>query len=227
MEKRWGEIDKQVKAGLVVDTRLNNFLKPVFPDINERRNFIKMCLKKTKTRRMLLRAQWYTEIADDQEKVRNNRPALKIIFLMGLAEAVTKTRVGKNNIEPLKAIQDFFRYILPEDKKMLAQNFQRAFLSPKHHSLRFTSIIRILYEIRNRAVHGEDYYSFALFHESEKQKYKDYTDFGYMTSGKLGKRKRKRRVPLSVKLTYEELRDAVRRTAIENIKKASGARASR
>src|SRR5258708_860470 len=219
MENHWKKIDDLSKKGLLVDEDLHDFLKPIFPDISERTAFIKHCLKKLKTRRMLLRAQWYTEIADDKEKVRNNRPALKIIFLLALAEAIAKTRIGKNKIESLKAIQIFFQHVLPEDKKIITQNFQRALVKIKHHNLRFTSIIRILYDVRNRAVHGEDYYSFSLLDKDEKEKHKDYTDFSLITAGSLGKKYKKRRVPLDICLTYEELRDVVRRTAIENIKR--------
>jgi len=96
--KDWQEIDRQVKKELLVDIRLNNFLRSVFPNLIERRVFIGKCLKKLTTRRMLLRAQWYTEIADDMDKIRRNRPALKIVFLFGLAESIVKFRLKNKKI---------------------------------------------------------------------------------------------------------------------------------
>jgi len=219
-KKDWEKIDELTKQGLLVDRELNFFLEPVFPNTVERVTFIRRCLKKLKTRRMLLRAQWYTHIADDQEKVRNNRPALKIIFLIALAEAVTKMRISTNNIGSLEAIKNFFKYILPTDKRILMNDFQRALTKPKHHTLRFSSIISILYDVRNKAVHGEDYYSFSLLDNKRKNEFKtgEYTDWGLMTFGDLGKQNRKRRVTLDTRITYDELRDIFRRTAIENIK---------
>ena len=224
MKDAWKNLQDSITQGFLTDRELNEFLEPVFPGLSERTNFIKDCLKKLKTRRMLLHSQWYTHIADDQEKVRNNRPALKIIFLMGLAESVTKMRIGTNNIGSLEAIKKFFKYILPEDKKVLMGNFQRALAKPRHHVLRFSSIIRILYDVRNKAVHGEDYYSFSLLDNVQKDEFKNggYTHWGLMTFGDLGKLKRKRKVALDIKITYDELRDIVRRTAIANIKSLLG-----
>ena len=76
------EIDNQIKKQLITDPDLNKFLAPEFSNRKDREDFIKECLKKQKTRRMLLRAQWYTEIADDMDKIRQSRPALRIIFLI-------------------------------------------------------------------------------------------------------------------------------------------------
>lgn len=217
MKDIWKKIDKQVKQGLVIDKNLNAFLQPVFPNKNAREDFIKKCLKKTKTRRMLLRAQWYTEIADDMDKIRRGRPALRIIFLLAAAECVVKLSLGETNIPSDYAVKIFFSYISKEDKDKLIRNFKRTLLGVRHHKFRFSSIIRILYEIRNKAVHGEDYYSFSLLDEKEKKESSQYTHYGTITSGMLGKRGRKRRVSLDISLTYEELRDIIRRTAISNI----------
>lgn len=199
------------------DTELHNFLNPVFATEHGRKKFIGNCLKRITTRRMLLRAQWYVEIADDQEKVRQNRPALRLIFLMALAEAIAKNRTSNIRLGSLEAIKEFFKYISGDDKKMLHRGFRRTLLSPKHHNLRFSSILRILYDIRNRAVHGEDYFSFSLMDVADKRKHAHYTSYSLITSGYLGSRRNKKRVSLDVKLTYEDLRDIFRRTAIANI----------
>lgn len=217
----WRKLSIAVKKGLIEDKDLNNFLNPFFDSKIATKNFIKQCLKKLKTRRMMLRAQWYAEIADGLGRVRNNRPALQIIFLMSLAEGVTRLRTGAVNNDGVgskKMIHDFFKFTTTEDKKILSQKFQRALVSVKHHKLRFSSAISILYDIRNKAVHGDDFYSFSLLSEQKKKEFVDggYTTYGMMTSGFLGK-KRKRRVPLHIVLTYKELRAIIVRTAIQNI----------
>ena len=99
------------------------------------------------------------------------------------------------------------------------RSFKRALTSAATPQLRFSSIIKILYEVRNKAVHGEDFWSFFFLTKKEKEEFiKDgYTDYGLMTAGYLG-RKSKKRVSLDLTLTYEEFRDIIIRTAIANIK---------
>jgi len=215
MKKIWQNIDDAVKKQLLVDKGLNDFLKSIFPIETERQKFIQKCVRKIKTRRMLLRAQWYTEMANDQENVRQNRPALKLIFLMALAEALAKQRIGTIHIGSFDAIKEFFKYISEDDKRILSRGFKRAMLKLKHHNLRFFSILKVLYNIRNSAVHGEDYFSFSLMDPENKRME---PNLSILTSGYLGSKKRKTRVSLDVKLTYEELRDVFVRTAILNIK---------
>lgn len=218
IDKQIRKIDSSVKQGILKDKDLNNLLQPFFADKNEIENFIKKCLTKLKTRRMLLRVQWYTEIADDLEKIRQNRPALRLVFLIALAESIAKTRLGKKNISSLDAVKNFFKYILQDDKQKIINNFRRALLEMITPRLRFSSIIKILCEVRNKAVHGEDFWSFFLLEQKEKREYSHYNHYSLLVSGSLGKIGRKKRVSLSIKLTYEELRDIIIRTAIENIK---------
>jgi len=70
------------------------------------------------------------------------------------------------------------------------------------------SIITILYNVRNDAVHGKDFWSFSLISEEDKQKFeKDSTDVSWLTSGKLGPRNKKQEIFLDTSLlTYKELR---------------------
>lgn len=204
-------LDAVIKSGLMIDPKLHQFLKPFFSTTSDRQEFIAQCLKKMRTRRMLLRAQWYTEIADHQSTARDSRPALNIIFLMGMAESLAKARTNQK-LSPNTAAKTFFDCISDADKKMLQQKFRRTLLSMKHHNLRFSSIIRILYEIRNKAVHGEDFFSFTLLRQPQNT-------HSMITSGTLvSKRKNRRRVSLDIGITYHELRDIFRRTAIANIK---------
>ena len=224
----WKAIDDMTKRALVSDPDLNNFLTPFLPNKMDRRAFIRQCLRKLKTRRMLLRSQWYTELADRMHKVREGRDGLRLIFLMGMAEGVTKQKLGTNHIGSLDAILRFFRHISPEDKTAVRRGIRRALVSARHHKLLFSSIVRILYEVRNEAVHGEDFYSFSLLNPREKKKHIEYMHFGLITSGSLGKagftkrgnRRRKRRVALDISMTYPELRNMMVRTAIANIRDA-------
>lgn len=196
---------------LLLDKKLHDFLKPVFTDDIGRKDFIKKCLKKSATKRMLLRAQWYTEIADGQEKVKRDRPALRLIFLMALAECIAKQRTGNIDLPSFKAIREFFGYISDGDKNILYKG-----IKPQNRNLRFLSILKILYNVRNMAVHGEDYFSFSLMEKEKKEKCDD--GYSLATFGYFGKKGRKEKVLLSIKLTYGELSGIFRKTAIANIK---------
>ena len=218
-------LNKAIKKGLEIDPGLHKFLNPIFNDVQGRHKFIKKCLRTLKARRMLLRAQWYTEIAEHQSKMKYGRPALRIIFLMSMAESLAKARTN-STLGSLAAIKAFFKFILKQDREFMRRNFRRALLGPKISKLRFSSIIRILYEVRNQAVHGEDFFSFSLM-DAEDKKEKElghYTHYGTITSGDLvkynkkTKKKNRQRVSLDISLTYTELSEIFSRTAIENIK---------
>lgn len=227
----WREIDKMVKKELLKNRELNNLLTPFFNSESSRKEFIQKCLKKQKTRRMLLRTQWYSEIAEGLDVVKSNRPALQIIFLMSLAEGVARLKTDKDGDDTVSSrsmIKEFFSRTTTQDRKLIAQKFKRALVKIEYHNLRFSSAVNILYDIRNRAVHGNDFYSFSLLNENQKKEFVDggYTHYGIMTTGFLGKtgktrsgnKRRKQRVRLDISLTYKELKNIVIRTAIENIK---------
>lgn len=209
------------KQGISEDVALKTVLRPFFQNNANTQNFVNQCLKKIKTRRMLLRLQWFLEIADDIEKIRADRPALRLIFLMALAEGTANQNL-RSNLNSAKAINEFFRHILLEDKIQLLRNFRYSMGNPRTARLRFSSIIKILYDVRNKAVHGEDFWSFSFLRQEQKEQWEreQYTDYGLLTTGHLGKKGRKRRVVLELTITYEEFRDIVIRTAIENIKAA-------
>ena len=219
IKKTTSKLNQLITKGIFVDPGPNWLLTPFFAGRKEREDFIQKCLARLKTRRMLLRVQWYVEIADGVGKVKQNRPALNLIFLMAFAESIAKQRTGKNSNDSLAMVKDFFKYISEEDSRLLQYGFRRTLLAPRTQRLRFSSIVRILYDIRNRAVHGEDFWSFNLLQKEEKEKFKQekYTDYGMLTSGSLGKRGKKRRVSLDTSLTYEDLRGIFIRTAITNI----------
>lgn len=205
--------DKAVKKGILEDEELHQFLSPYVPVKENRNKFIKSCLRKMKTRRMLLRLHWYSQLADDIDKAKQARPALQIIFLMAMAEGLVGEKRGDKNLPPRWAINDFFSEIGSDDKQILQNNIRRSVGSPILSNLRFSSIVSILYEVRNKAVHGKEYWQFSLADNSDTQ-----GGVIRLTHGWLGKSRKKRRVPLDVKITYEMLRDIFARTAINNIK---------
>jgi len=94
--------------------------------------------------------------------------------------------------------------------------FRRTLTATGRQTLRFSSIIRILYQIRNDAVHGEEFWKFSLV---DKKHHKDVKEphWSLLTTGRLGTKKRKREVHIETRLTYENLRDIFVRTAIQNI----------
>jgi len=220
MDSDFKKIDEGFKAEILADPALHKFLEPEFPNEPERADFIKRCLKKLTARRMLLLAQWYIELADHQSKVKESRPALNIIFLIAMSEAIAKMKTRNSKLGSLKAIQTFFRPIRPEDKEHLQRTFQRSLSSTKHHALRFSSIIRILYGVRNEAVHGGDFYGFSLYEGPKPPKDHVIRHYGLLTFATMTSRTRKTKskIALDLQLTYSELRDIFRRTAIENIK---------
>lgn len=220
IKKALKKADKIYVQEILSDKSLQLIIQPFFKNREEGNNFIKKCLVRLKTRRILLLLQWYIEIADGMKKVKQNRPALCLVFLMSLAESVARQRMVVSNNYSLATISKFFECISQEDKEKLRRGFRRSLLNPKTHTLRFSSIVRILYDIRNRAVHGEDFWSFNLLRKEEKEKYhqEQYTSYGMITSGSLGKKGKKKRVSLDIALTYEDLRDIFVRTAIANIK---------
>ena len=211
------KMDEHVKK--VIAQESLPFWLQYFPTQADASDFIKNCLKKFLTRRMMLRTEWYVEIADKMPKIHDSRPALQVIFLVALAEGIARRRFTKKEADdmgPTQLVIDFFRYIIGSDKKELEMKFRRSLTSTGYHQLYISSIIRILYQVRNDAVHGEDYWDFSLV-DTKRHKDAHEPHWRLMTSGWLGPRKRKRRITVETKLTYENLRDIFIRTAIQNI----------
>ena len=220
IDKAVREIDKHTKKVLAQDPSILSFWSRYFSSRKEASKFIKDCLKKLSTRRMMLRVEWYVNIANKMPIIRDSRPALQIIFLIALAEGLASKRFTKKQAIELgsqKLVLNFFKYITDLDKKELEMKFRRALTQERHHKLYTSSIIRIIYQIRNDAVHGKDFWGFSLV-DKKRHKDADEPHWSLMTSGQLGTIKRKRRVSLETKLTYENLRDIFVRTAIQNIK---------
>ncbi|MDD5251011.1 MAG: hypothetical protein PHT12_00080 [Patescibacteria group bacterium] len=191
------------------------FLRPAFSNRTECMKFLKRCYKRRRAWYSLWGACWYVEIADAMSSVRRERPALNIIFLMGMAEAIA--RVRNRGFRSEKLVRHFFYKISEEDKELLLGGIRRTFGRGYYHRLRFSSVIKILYEARNAAVHGEDYFSFQLATSKGYARNAGYS-YSVITSGRLGKRRNKKRVErLEIKMTYMILRDIFIRTAIRNL----------
>jgi hypothetical protein len=169
----------------LIDNDVDNFLKPVFSEQAEREFFVARCDENESARLALLNAAWYTAIADGQDQVRHSRPPLRIIFLMAVAEYVAKQRVG-SDIGSFEAIKEFFTYISDEDKDLILRTMRRSIVSAPQDGLTLQLILEILYNVRNGAVHGEDFFSFALMDEEEKKKY-GAESFAIITTGYTGR----------------------------------------
>ena len=214
------ELEKVIKREILYDPELRVLLLPFFEnDEKATHQFIFRCLRRMTTRRMLLRTQWFCELADGMGKVKTHRPALQLMFLIFLAEGVVKQHAG-DDTQSFTAVREFFRHTLPADKQHITQNLRRSLGSRRLHQLSFLSTLRILYEVRNRVVHGQEFWEFFFLEKEEKEKYirEGYNHYGLLTSGHLGPKGRKHRESLDMTLTYEEFRDIVIRTAVENIK---------
>ena len=129
---KWKVLTKAINMELLHDPDLHTFLKPIFPQEKDRFAFIKRAHRKLKTKRMLNHAHWYLTMADGQEKIAPGKPALKLIFLMALAEYITKMGQNDTQIGSHKAIQNFFKYISSEDKSFLRNGIKQALVSYKN-----------------------------------------------------------------------------------------------
>lgn len=205
----------QNKIDIMHDDELLLFYTEYFSNKDEASRFLKKCLKKLSTYRMMLRVKWYSDIANGMPKVSDARPALQIVFLMALAESIATRRYTKKQVICLgsqKLVLNFFKYITRSDKFELERKVKRLHDAQK---LRISSIVRILYQVRNDAIHGEEFWNFSLLNKDFQRK--EGGPQSLVTSGLLGRKSKKQRVILDVQLTYEDLRDVFIRTAIKNI----------
>lgn len=180
-----------------------------FPSQSEANAFIRKCSKKKKTSRALLLTQWLTNIADDIENIKPGRPALKIVFLIILAESVEKILNSKAT-SPRRAFKAFFSKTNQDDRIMLLKGIRN--FSTNSGNLRFNTILDILYNLRNRVFHEGLYFDFHLNDKAEE-------NMTQTTEGYAGNKFRKqRKVMLDIALSYNQLRDIVVRTALDNIR---------
>lgn len=192
------KLDRLAKSSIANDPKLLNLLINYFSDIYEVKIFVKKCLKKLKTRRMLLRVKWYIELASLIRRSRDKRPALPLIFLMAMAESIARSILPNKKAKTSQSfdiVKLLFNKIDQRDKVILKQKIRRANLKPNINSLRFSSILKLLWNARNDAVHGIDFWSFGL-PDSET---------GLLTHGLLGTKKHRRKISLEINIQYENL----------------------
>ncbi len=209
-------LEATAKRHISQDRRLHSVLAPYYSDAAQRRRFIARCLRKLKTRRMLLRLQWYVELSEYIQSARDGRPALPLVFLMAMAEGVTQSTLtaATKKSQSVEVIQKFFKKIDVADHRALGQRIRRAGFGPNTPMLRFSSIVKILWNVRNDAAHGIDFWTFGL----PDQKLTVDRYYSLITFGRLGKRKRPKKVSLSINMPYSELKSIFIRTALNHIR---------
>lgn len=186
------KLDERTKQGLVQDEDLLIFWSKYFSSRAETSIFIKNCLRKLSTRRMMLRVRWYVDIANGMTKVRENRPALQVVFLIALAETIARRKFTKKQADTmgsLKLVLNFFKHITNSDKIELEKKFKRTLSSAKYHKLHISSVVRILSQVRNDAVHGEEFLGFSLV-DKKRHNEADNPYWSLITSGWLGTKKK-------------------------------------
>lgn len=155
----WRALDNAIKRSIVDHNELHDFLLPYFRhDLPMVTRFITKCVKKSKTKRMVLRLHWYGDLATKVDQIEPGRPAIPLIFLLALAEGLEKTAQNKekDDSNSLGYIHTFFQYIGGGDKNLLHQRFRRLLLKPRYN-LSFRSLIKILWNARCNAAHGREY----------------------------------------------------------------------
>lgn len=209
------KLDEAAKRSISQDDQLHTLLVPYYPDTTQRNRFISSCLRKLTTRRMLLRLQWYVELSEHIQSARDSRPALPIVFLMAMAEGVTQSSLtaATKKSQSVEVIIKFFKKINEADRQALVQRIRRAGFGPNTPKLRFGSIVKILWNVRNDAAHGIDFWTFGL----PNQQLTTDRYYSLITFGRLGRRKRPKKVSLSINMPYPELKSIFIRTALNHI----------
>lgn len=190
---------------------LSDFLNRYVAIVGDVESFIEKCYKRNKTRKSLLRTSWLAGIADQMEKIEPGCPALRVVFLVILAETITKLlfRKSSRNVGPRKRFKTFFEAASDEEKALLLCGIQK--YDGTSRKFRFNTLLDIIYNLRNEVFHEGRYFNF-FFHEAQRQ--------GTIVPGYTGtKASRLRKVSLYMTLSYENFRDVFVKTALRNIGK--------
>lgn len=188
--------------------RLIEFYEPYFSnDENKTREFIKQAVdtrQKRNIRAIILQTQRLIYLADNADKIKPSRDALKLLFLIICAEAVAK--LYKNFEEEGQSryyVKMFFQEICdPQDWDSLSGAIITD--KPRRPSvLSSVEFVDFLYEVRCSVVHEGRYWEFRF-----KDKSKLGVPFCYFG---------KTETTVVVGITYEELRDIIVRGAIKAI----------
>lgn len=205
------KLNKARDTDILNDEEIRKFYLPYFSnDPNKVQAFIKKCLKRDKTRKMLLLTQWLTEIADKIPSAsKSGAGNLQIVFLITLAESVAKysdnyTKEGDSK----KFIDTFFTFLSSGDKEILVSKFKTI----NSQKSKLKCIIGDFYDIRNRAVHNGIFFDFFFR-----------GDCTTMASIRRGKKNKKRAVVMENDLDYNTFKEIIVRSSIKIIEKANGA----
>jgi hypothetical protein len=119
---------------------------------------------------MINSVQRLVTLADDMDKVRPQKPALKVFFLAVCIESLYVNAKFDKRFKKYEMIIDFFEnYISQYDKDFIINRIRRSladdkFVPGKTFDSKITMEIfsRIINEVRNTFVHQGDYWSFNL-----------------------------------------------------------------
>ncbi len=206
IDELFEKIDRQAKSSIENDASLNELLVGYLESPDAVREFIKRCLKNQSTREMLLRVQWYTELTHSIGTVRPGRPALQLIFLIAMAEGLSKTRDGKSDSDTKSKyyFKEFFTLISDEDTKRIETQVKLDF-----RSMSLDSFLDILYHARCNAVHGREFWLLSFKHGDD--------GVTLLADGDIGSGSDKRRVYYDTTMQFSEVIDIFIRTALANI----------
>lgn len=196
---------------------LSKRLRPFFTDEESLQAFLSEAMKNQEAHRMLLHLDWYTELADLIEAIRPERAPLRLIFLLAGAEnlmrkraALEKNSVDANHMKSWDVISQFFAALSQDNQNRLLRGVRRPLGDEKGVEFSIEEIVRILWQARNDAAHGVDFYTFQTPESPEV------ADGGLLTEGRMNRDEDF--FPLDMQITFEEIQNIILETALEHVK---------
>lgn len=191
------------------DDGLRDFYTSYFINKGELNKFLQSAATLDKKRLMVWQTKWLTEIADGQELVRENRPALKVHFLIILAESIAKMVAGFNfntESESKKYVQKFFTDAESSDREKLLDEIQ--YLDP-YRNTSIEDVANFFYKIRCDLAHEGLFWTFH-FNDNDKG------DGGRVNTTSTSSAKH----GFVVRLSYRKFKEFIVRTAIKHIRES-------
>ncbi|KKR47091.1 MAG: hypothetical protein UT82_C0003G0005 [Parcubacteria group bacterium GW2011_GWB1_40_14] len=197
---------------------LLKLLKPFFSSEKTTEIFLDDAFKISGARGMLLRLDWYIELAEIVETLRPDRPSLRLIFLLATAESIMRSRIALNEGQIIaqqkgswEVIKGFFQGLSDENKIQLFHGIRRPLGDEK--GVEFGSVekvIRILWQARNDAAHGNDFWTFQLPDSSMA------VNGSLITEGRMSDKETF--FSLDISITYDNIQRIVIETALAHIR---------
>ena len=175
------------------------FYKPFFNNLDDAKSFVESCEQLTPPNNvpkiMMHQTQRLISLSDDLPKIRPQREALQLIFVMICVEHIAKLHDESSEEGHSRAyVRKFFNeYILGTDKNKL----EAGFVDIDLHPLSLQNIIDTLYNVRCDVIHEGKYWNFSFYHGKTP----------YLTGDP----------PIIVKIQFSEFRDIVVRGCIKAI----------